>query len=73
MCSGLTLRGSGLSIRLHLGEDEAGFGELTSSSGSTGKRAHSSVRGLAHGWSLLEETTNHQTPPLLLLTLVPEG
>lgn len=53
VCSCVTLRGSGLSIWQLLAEDEAGLGELTFSSGSTGKRAHSSVLGLAHGRSLL--------------------
>lgn len=53
------LRGGGLSIRWQLREDDkAGLGELTFSSSLTGKRAHSSVLGRAHGRSLLKGTTN---------------
>lgn len=63
MCPCPTLRGSGLNIWRHLGEDEAGSGELTFSSGLTRKRAHGSVLGLAWGQSLLKETTNGQKKP----------
>ena len=64
VCPCPSLRGSGLSIWRHLGEeDKAGFGELTFSSGLTRKRAHSSILGLAWGQSLLKETTNSQKKP----------
>lgn len=72
MCPCPTLRGSGLSIWRHLGEDEAGSGELTFSSGLTRKRAHGSILGLAWGQSLLKET-NGSKETLLSRLLFPKG
>lgn len=53
VCPCPTLRGSGLSIWWNPGEDKAGLGELTFSSGLTRTRAHGSILGLDRGQSLL--------------------
>lgn len=45
VCSCPALRGSGLSVWRHPGEDKAGLGELTFSSGLDRERAHSSILG----------------------------